>query len=104
MRLLLSLTALTLCAAPALAQNPQAAPPASPVAPVAPPNAPSPPPEQIAPPNGNLSRTLSRQRGTLHPPNVDPGMTVAPPPNQTANTPVLAPPGSPGGNPNVVPK
>jgi hypothetical protein len=92
------------------AQNPQPAPPGAQPAPVAPPNTATPPPEKIAPgttqrDDQNLSDKLSRQRGTLHPPaGVDPGMTVAPPQHQGATMPVIPPPGSPGGNPRVVPK
>jgi hypothetical protein len=72
---------------------------------VAPPNAPSPPPEKIAPTNGNLSNRLSQQKGMVTPPaNVDPGMTVRPPQNGSNTTPVIPPPGSPGGNRSVVPK
>ena len=105
MKLVLSLTALLLAAAPAMAQNPQVAPPQSPNVPVAPPNAASPPPEQIAPKSGNLSDTLSRQRGTIKPPeNVDPNMTVPPRTPSAGTTPVIPPPGSPGGNQSVVPK
>jgi hypothetical protein len=100
----LSLTALILVAAPALAQNPQPAPPTNPTVPIAPPNAASPPPEKIAPSNGNLSDRLSQQKGTITPPNVDPGMNVTPPPNSGSVTPVIPPPGSPGGNRSVVPK
>ena len=101
----LSLTALILAAAPALAQNPQVAPPQNPTPQVAPPSATSPPPEQIAPKSGNLSDSLSRQRGTIAPPrNVDPNMAVAPKTSGTASTPVIPPPGSPGGNQSVVPK
>jgi hypothetical protein len=100
----LSLTALILAAVPALAQNPQSAPPTNPTVPIAPPNAASPPPEKIAPPSGNLSGRLSQQKGTITPPNVDPGMTVTPPPNSGSVTPVIPPPGSPGGNRSVVPK
>lgn len=91
-------------AAPAFAQNPQPASPTDPTVPVAPPNAASPPPEQIAPPDNNLSKQLSRQKGTLKPPDVDPGMTVVPPRTNGTSTPVIPPPGSPGGNPSVVPK
>jgi hypothetical protein len=99
------LIALTIAAGPALAQNPQPAPPTVPRAPIAPPNAPSPPPEKIAPPEGNsLSDHLSQQRGAIKPPNVDPGMTVQPPAKGAVTTPVIPPPGSPGGNPSVVPK
>lgn len=105
----LSLTALLLAGAPALAQNPQSTSPANPTVPLAPPSAPSPPPEKIAPadPNpagGNLSNRLSQQKGTITPPNVDPGLTVKPPRNSGATTPVIPPPGSPGGNPSVIPK
>ncbi|HQT80446.1 MAG TPA: hypothetical protein PLD10_25685 [Rhodopila sp.] len=105
MRLILSVTAVVLSASSAMAQNPQVTAPQNPVAPVAPPNAPSPPPEQIAPPSGNLSDTLSRKHGTITPPrNVDPGITVTPRHKGTPLTPVIPPPGSPGGNQSVVPK
>jgi hypothetical protein len=100
----LSLAALILAAAPAMAQNPQPAPPANPTVQVAPPNTASPPPEKIAPPAGDMSSRLSRQKGTIDPPNVDPGMTVRPPAQSGTTTPVIPPPGSPGGNPSVVPK
>jgi hypothetical protein len=101
---ILSLAALILAAAPALAQNPPAASPANPTVPVAPPNAAAPPPERIAPPEGDLSNRLSQQKGTITPPNVDPGMTVSPPKNSGMTTPVIPPPGSPGGNKSVIPK
>jgi hypothetical protein len=106
---MLSLTTLILVAAPALAQNPQPTSPTNPTVPVAPPAAPSPPPEKIAPlsgnpGSGNLSNRLSQQKGMVTPPNVDPGMTVSPPRNSSATTPVIPPPGSPGGNGSVVPK
>jgi hypothetical protein len=100
----LSLTALILVAAPALAQNPQSGSPTNPTVPVAPPNAPSPPPEKIAPPDSGLSNRLPQQKGTITPPNVDPGMMVNPPKNSGSTTPVIPPPGSPGGNPSVIPK
>ena len=105
-----SLSALLLVATPALAQNPQQTSPTNPTVPMAPPSAPSPPPEKIAPaaPNpsgGNLSNRLSRQKGTITPPNVDPGLTVKPPSTGAGTrTPVIRPPGSPGGNPSVIPK
>jgi hypothetical protein len=96
----------------AAAQNPQPAPPGVVPAPMAPPNAPSPPPEQIAPggkgvPAGKptLSDRLAQQQGTLRPPNgVDPGMRVDPPAQTRGTMPVIPPPGSPGGNSQVVPK
>jgi hypothetical protein len=100
----LSVTALILIAAPAMAQNPQPASPTNPTVPIAPPTAASPPPEKIAPPDGSLSNRMSQQKGTITPPNVDPGMMVSPPKTSGATTPVIPPPGSPGGNPSVIPK
>jgi hypothetical protein len=50
----------------------------------------------------NPSDKLARGDGVLCPPNVDPGMAAPPP--RGGNTPVIPPPGSPGGNPNVQPK
>jgi hypothetical protein len=100
----LSLTALVLLAAPAMAQNPQPAPPTNPTVPVAPPSAATPPPEKIAPADRGMSKRLSLQKGTITPPNVDPGMSVSPPAHTGSTTPVIPPPGSPGGNPSVVPK
>ena len=52
--------------------------------------------------NENLSDRLARSDGVLCPPAVDPEMT-APPPGG-GKTPVIPPPGSPGGDPNVQPK
>jgi hypothetical protein len=106
---MLSLTALilatsVLAAGPAPAQNPQPAAPENPTVPVAPPNSASPPPEKIAPADGNLSGRLSQQKGTITPPNVDPGMTVKPPRTDSAAMQVIPPPGSAGGNGSVVPK
>ena len=98
------LLALTVAAASALAQNPQPAAPTNPTVPIAPPNAPTPPPERIAPGAGTMSDRLSQQKGTIAPPNVDPGMTVQPSGRGAATTPVIPPPGSPGGNQAIVPK
>jgi hypothetical protein len=100
----LSLSAFILAGTAALAQNPQPASPSNPTVAVAPPNAPAPPPEKIAPSSGNLSDRMSQQKGTIAPPNVDPGMTVHPPQNSSATTPVIPPPGSPGSNGSVIPK
>ena len=52
--------------------------------------------------NENLSDKLARSDGVLCPPSVDPGMTNPPPGG--GRTPVIPPPGSPGGDPNVQPK
>ena len=99
----LCVPALLMVAVPALAQTTQPTPPADPLPHGAPPSATA-PPEKVAPSDRNLSNTLSRQKGTITPPNVDPGMTVAPPRNSSTSTPVIPPPGSTGGNRSVVPK
>ena len=96
----------------AIAQSPQPAPPQVTHPPVATPGAPQPPPEQIAPygrvpdvqANNDLSEKLSRQQGTLRPPVVDPGIQVPLPPNSGGSMPVIPPPGTGGGDQNVVPK
>ncbi len=91
----------------ASAQNPQPAPPGA-ESPMAPPNSPSPPPEKVVPhahaDNRTLSDQLARQRGTLHPRNVDPGINVTPPANGQGTMPVIRPPGSSGGSGQVMPK
>ena len=53
---------------------------------------------------GSLSRELNRSGGVIRPPPThDRG--VVPPPNQgVSRTPIIPPPGTPGGNPNVQPK
>src|SRR5689334_2720961 len=50
----------------------------------------------------SLSDRLSQSKGVIHPPAVDPGMQEKP--AQTGTMPVIPPPGTPGGNPKVVPK
>jgi hypothetical protein len=50
----------------------------------------------------NLSEKLSRDEGVLCPPYLDPDIKVPTP--DAGITPVIPPPGSPGGNPNVRPK
>ena len=103
MRTHLILLVLVAVAGPAAAQTSAPNALANPNAPVGPPSAAS-PPEQIAPPAGSLSDRLSQQRGTITPPSVDPGMTVAPPQAGRTSSSVIAPPGSPGGNQSVIPK
>ena len=51
----------------------------------------------------NLSDKLARTDGVICPPNVDPDIR-APTPGATTNTPVIPPPGSPGGDPSMRPK
>lgn len=54
-------------------------------------------------PPPNLSDTLADSKGVICPPaGVDPEMHVPPPGGGELK--VIPPPGSPGGNPNVVPK
>ena len=50
----------------------------------------------------NLSEKLAQSDGVLCPPNVDPGIKAPTP--ETGRMPVIPPPGSPGGDPNVQPK
>ena len=53
--------------------------------------------------SANLSDELSRSKGIICPPaEVDPGISV--PPKGDGLTPVIAPPGTPGGDPSIVPK
>jgi hypothetical protein len=66
-----------------------------------PPTTPSPPPEIVAPRDDTAGTATG---GVLHPPNVDPGINIKPPADAPQSMPVVPPPGSPGGNPNVVPK
>ena len=53
--------------------------------------------------NEALGDKLAKSNGVLCPPaDIDPEMRA--PTSDTGNTPVIPPPGSPGGNPNVQPK
>jgi len=89
----------------AAAQQPQPVPQAAPPVPqITGPNTPV-PPEQIRPADQeSLSDKLSRQKGTLQPPVIDPGIHAPLPPDTKGAMPVIPPPGSPGGNQAVVPK
>jgi hypothetical protein len=52
-----------------------------------------------------LSDKLNRSGGVIRPPgDVDTGMTQAPPAIGSQSTPVIPPPGSPGGKPGINPK
>lgn len=54
---------------------------------------------------GTLSDKLERTEGVIRPsPNLDPGITVTPPVPNPGTTPIIPPPGSPGGNQSVQPK
>jgi hypothetical protein len=50
----------------------------------------------------SLSDKLNQSNGVICPPNVDPGIKAPTPP--AGKTPVIPPPGSPGGDPSVQPK
>jgi hypothetical protein len=62
--------------------------------------------EGQAPPNsGNLSDRLDRSQGVIKPPQgVDSGMQVPAPDPGSQRTPVIPPPGTPGGDQTVEPK
>jgi hypothetical protein len=83
------------------------------------PNMPDPknvPPEKIAPQSPHstgttsetapsLSERLERSEGVIKPPsNVDPGITTRAPVPDPGTTPVIRPPGSPGGDQTLQPK
>jgi len=54
---------------------------------------------------GTLSEKLEQSDGVIRPPtDVDPEMRVPAPVPNPGTTPVIPPPGSPGGNPTVDPK
>jgi hypothetical protein len=60
-------------------------------------------PQNGAPPNDNLSDRLARSEGVICPPaNLDPEMKAPTP--DAGNTPVIPPPGNPGGDPTIRPK
>jgi hypothetical protein len=52
--------------------------------------------------NQTLSEKLGQTNGVICPPDIDAGMKAPTP--EGGKTPVIPPPGSPGGNPNVQPK
>ena len=52
--------------------------------------------------NQTLSEKLGQTHGVICPPDIDRGMKAPTP--DVGKTPVIPPPGSPGGNPNVQPK
>jgi hypothetical protein len=52
--------------------------------------------------NQPLGEKLGQSSGVICPPEIDPGMKAPTP--EGGKTPVIPPPGSPGGNPNIQPK
>jgi hypothetical protein len=56
-------------------------------------------------PGETLSEQLDRNNGVIHPPaGTDPGIAVPAPNPGPQSTPVIPPPGTPGGNPSPQPK
>jgi hypothetical protein len=55
-------------------------------------------------PSGSLSDELSRSGGVVRPPATGDRGVVAPPSAGSQSTPVIPPPGTPGGNPEIQPK
>jgi len=54
---------------------------------------------------GSLSHQLNQSGGVIHPPaDVDPGLTHPAPDLGPHSMPVIPPPGTPGGNPDIKPK
>ena len=53
---------------------------------------------------GSLSHELSQTGGIIRPPPSDDRGVVAPPNQASSRTPVIHPPGTPGGNPQIQPK
>lgn len=53
---------------------------------------------------GSTSETLGHAHGVLPPPHTGDSNVIPPQNSSRAKTPDIAPPGTPGGNPNVVPK
>ena len=60
---------------------------------------------QAPPREPDLGQQLDRSQGVIRPPGgVDPGMQVPPPDPGSQRTPVIPPPGSPGGDRTIEPK
>jgi hypothetical protein len=55
-------------------------------------------------PGNSLGHELSRSRGVIKPPPTPDENVITPPNENSVKTPVIAPPGTPGGNPMVIPK
>jgi hypothetical protein len=56
-------------------------------------------------PDDTLSEKLNKTEGVIRPPsNIAPDMTVPAPDPNPGTTPVIPPPGSPGGDPSIQPK
>jgi hypothetical protein len=72
---------------------------------VAPPPAETPPSKDSVAPTNPLSEQLSRSGGVIKPPeNVDRKIEAPTPDPGARSMPIVPPPGTPGGDPNVKPK
>jgi hypothetical protein len=82
-------------ASPAASQAPRQGTPAKPV----------PKDPESARPGETLSEKLDRSKGIIRPPsNTDPEISKPAPAPNPGTTPVIPPPGTPGGDPSVQPK
>ncbi len=95
--------AVAMLALPALAQRP-----APQVQPEAPPQAPETPPQGGGPTGNDIIEgpvAPRIPRGVIEPPmQVDPGIQTTVPEPRPGTTPVIPPPGTPGGDPTIVPR
>src|SRR5258708_40170575 len=55
-------------------------------------------------PENSLAHKLSQSRGVIKPPPTPDQNVVTPPNENSVRTPVIAPPGTPGGDPAIIPK
>jgi len=60
--------------------------------------------DQSADGNGSLSNDLSQSRGIVRPPATGDHSVIEPPSTGPHAMPIIPPPGTPGGNPDVQPK
>jgi hypothetical protein len=54
--------------------------------------------------DNSFGHQLSRSRGVIKPPPIHDQNVVTPPNEKSVKTPVIAPPGTPGGDPAIIPK
>jgi hypothetical protein len=87
--------------APALAQQSDAPPQATPVPP---PSTAAPRRDDGAGEGSSLSDKLSRSHGVVRPPPTGDTGVLPPPPTGAESTPIIRPPGTPGANEQVQPK
>ena len=61
-------------------------------------------PDQVPPTAESPSKKLSESKGVIQPPPTGDHSVVTPPPTESTNKAVIAPPGTPGGDQSVQPK